>query len=88
MGQTDVKKKYPQYPVTKLQRDFMPLEESGLNITLSAMAQNIIEFKATETAKANFYERIEKHQPEFLEQFNKLINGKLQWMDKRNCEAG
>jgi hypothetical protein len=69
-------KKYPQYPVTKLQRDFMPLEDDGLNTTLSAMAQNIIEFKAPETAKANLYERINKYQPEFLEPVKNMFE---QW---------
>jgi|LakMenEpi08Jun12_1017391.scaffolds.fasta_scaffold22778_1 hypothetical protein len=69
-------KKYPQYPVTKLQLDFMPLEKDGLNTTLSAMAQNIIEFKAPETAKANLYERINKYQPEFLEPIKNMFE---QW---------
>jgi hypothetical protein len=69
-------KKYPQYPVTKLQRDFMPLEDDGLNTTLSAMAQNIIEFQAPETAKANLYERINKYQPEFLQPVKNMFK---QW---------
>ena len=69
-------KKYPQYPVTKLQLDFMPLEKDGLNTTLSAMAQNIIEFQAPETAKANLYERINKYQPEFLEPVKNMFE---QW---------
>jgi hypothetical protein len=69
-------KKYPQYPVTKLQRDFMPLEDDGLNTTLSAMAQNIIEFQPPERAKANLYERISKYQPEFLEPVKNMFQ---QW---------
>jgi len=71
-----MKKKYPQYIITKLQRDFIPLEESGFNITLSVMAQNIIEFQAPETAKANLYERINKYQPEFLEPVKNMFQ---QW---------
>jgi len=71
-----MKKKYPQYPITKLQRDFIPLEESGFNITLSAMAQNIIEFKAPETAKDSLYERINKYQPEFLQPVKNMFE---QW---------
>jgi hypothetical protein len=40
------------------------------------MAQNIIEFKAPETAKANLYERINKYQPEFLEPVKNMFE---QW---------
>jgi hypothetical protein len=40
------------------------------------MAQNIIEFKAPETAKANLYERINKYQPEFLEPVKNMFK---QW---------
>jgi len=62
--------------MSKIQLDFEPLEKSGFNITLSAMAQNIIEFKAPETAKENLYERINKYQPEFLEPVKNMFE---QW---------
>jgi hypothetical protein len=65
-----------KYLISKIQLDFEPLEKSGFNITLSAMAQNIIEFKAPETAKANLYERINKYQPEFLEPVKNMFK---QW---------
>lgn len=68
-----MKKKYPQCPVSKLQRDFMPLEKEGLNITLSAMAQNIIEFGGDESSKQDLYKRIKKYQPEFLEAVKSII---------------
>ena len=60
-------------PESDLERMFKELEFDGLNPTLSIMAQNIIEYKAPDKSKSELYQRINKYQPEFLEQVKKLI---------------
>jgi hypothetical protein len=48
------------------EKSLRDLELSGLNTTLSIIAQNIIEFGGQKEAKSNLYQKINKYQPEFL----------------------
>jgi len=59
--------KQKQYPKTPLQRQFAPLERAGLHIMLSLTAQNAVQFEASQDKKIALYERIRRHQPQFLE---------------------
>jgi len=53
-------------PSTDFEKKLRDLELSGLNPTISMIAQNIIEFSGGEIAKSNLYHKINRYQPEFL----------------------
>ena len=63
----DSSMKQKQYPKTPLQRQFAQLEKAGLKVVLSGMAQNAVQFEASPDKKIALYERIRRHQPEFVE---------------------
>lgn len=60
-------------PPTDFEKKLRDLELSGLNTTLSIMAQNIIEFGAQKEARTNLYQKINKYQPEFLGAVKNII---------------
>ncbi len=60
-------------PKSDRNRMFRELELEGLNLNISIMAKNIIEYNAPEKSKADLYGRIIKYQPEFLEPVKSII---------------
>lgn len=56
-----------------LQTEFWDLEKKGLNPTLSAMAQNIIEYGGTEAQKERLIYKTKQFQPEWSAAISKRI---------------
>lgn len=60
-------------PKSDRKRMFRELELNGLNLNISIMAQNVIEYNAPEKSKEDLYKRIKNYQPEFLEPVKSII---------------